>query len=81
MWRCRLRGSRGSSLDVGASERAPTSVGDRVTRRSTKQLEEAMQSWVDTWNDNPHPFTWHKTADQIPDTLVAYCHRISDSGH
>jgi transposase len=53
----------------------------RGTHRSTKQLEEAIQSWIDTWNENPRPFTWHKTADEILDTLAAYCQRISDSGH
>ena len=26
-------------------------------------------------------FTWHKTADEILDTLAAYCQRISDSEH
>jgi len=32
-------------------------------------------------NDQPRPFVWHKTADDILDTLAAYCDRISDSGH
>ena len=33
------------------------------------------------WNDEPRPFVWHKTADEILDNLAAYCSRISDSGH
>ena len=33
------------------------------------------------WNDDPKPFVWHKTADEILDTLANYCDRISDSGH
>jgi len=53
----------------------------RGTHRSTKELETAIRSWIDTWNDNPRPFQWHKTADEILDNLAAYCHRISDSGH
>ena len=30
---------------------------------------------------NRQPFVWHKTADEILDTLATYCARISDSGH
>lgn len=29
----------------------------------------------------PRPFVWHKTSDQILDSLANYCRRISDSGH
>ena len=29
----------------------------------------------------PEPFVWHKTADEILDTLAGYCARISESGH
>ena len=53
----------------------------RGTHRSTKELESAITAWVDNWNDEPKPFVWHKTADEILDTLAAYCQRISDSGH
>ncbi len=53
----------------------------RGTHRSTKELEAAIRSWVDTWNDDPRPFVWHKTADEILENLAAYCERISDSGH
>ena len=53
----------------------------RGTHRSTKELESAITAWVDNWNDEPKPFVWHKTADEILDTLASYCQRISDSGH
>ena len=53
----------------------------RGTHRSTKELEAAIRDWVDTWNDEPRPFMWHKTADEILDSLSTYCERISDSGH
>jgi transposase len=53
----------------------------RGTHRSTKELESAITAWVDNWNDEPKPFVWHKTADEILDTLATYCQRISDSGH
>jgi hypothetical protein len=29
----------------------------------------------------PSRTLWHKTADQILDSLAAYCQRINDSGH
>jgi transposase len=53
----------------------------RGTHRSVAELEHAIQSWTDTWNDNPRPFVWTKTADEILDTIAAYCQRINDSGH
>lgn len=53
----------------------------RGTHRTVTELRESIQHWVDTWNDNPRPYTWHKTADQILDTLTTYIQRISDSGH
>jgi transposase len=53
----------------------------RGTHRSTRHLETAIRSWIDTWNENPRPFAWHKTADEILQNLAAYCERISDSGH
>jgi transposase len=53
----------------------------RGTHRSTKELESAITDWIDHWNDEPKPFVWHKSADEILDTLANYCARISDSGH
>jgi transposase len=53
----------------------------RGSHRSVAELEHAIQNWTDTWNDNPRPFVWTKTADQILDTIAHYCHRINDSGH
>jgi hypothetical protein len=40
------------------------------------ELEQAIQAWIDTWNADPRPFAWTKTADQILDTIAtiaAYC--------
>jgi len=53
----------------------------RGTHRSTKELQNAISRWVDHWNEDPKPFIWHKSADEILDTLASYCQRISDSGH
>ena len=38
----------------------------------------SIRTWIELWNEDPKPFVWHKTADQI---LALYCQRINDSGH
>ncbi len=53
----------------------------RGTHHSTRQLVASIRTWIELWNDDPRPFVWHKTADEILDNLAAYCQRISDSGH
>jgi transposase len=53
----------------------------RGTHRSVPQLQQSIQTWIDTWNQNPRPFVWTKTADEILDAIAAYCQRINDSGH
>jgi hypothetical protein len=53
----------------------------RGTHRSTRELEASINCWIETWNDEPNPFVWHKSADEILDTLARYCARISDSRH
>jgi hypothetical protein len=53
----------------------------RGTHRSVADLTADINAWLDTWNDNPHPFVWTKTADQILDTIRSYLQRINDSGH
>jgi hypothetical protein len=34
-------------------------------------------NWIDAWNADPNPFVWVKTADEILDSLAAYCARIN----
>ena len=41
----------------------------------------SIQAWIDTWNQQPRPFLWTKTADEILDTIAHYCQRINNSGH
>jgi transposase len=53
----------------------------RGTHRSVAELTASIQSWIDTWNQDPRPFVWTKTADEILDTMATYCQRINDSGH
>ena len=53
----------------------------RATHRSVHQLNKDIRAWIDTWNDEPKPFIWTKTADQILDSITRYCGRINDSRH
>jgi hypothetical protein len=49
--------------------------------RSVTELEADVRTWVNERNKPPKSFVWTKTADQILDTLTAYCRRINDSQH
>jgi transposase len=53
----------------------------RGTHHSTRELVASIRTWIQHWNNEPQPFVWHKTADEILDNLANYCQRISDSGH
>ena len=53
----------------------------RGTHRSVKELTDSINQWTQEWNQNPKPFTWHKTADQILNTLANYLQRIPETGH
>src|SRR5680860_848795 len=53
----------------------------RGTHRSVPELNADIRSWLEHWNEDPRPFIWTKTAEQILDTLGNYCQRITDSGH
>ena len=51
----------------------------RSAHRSVTELEADLRQWTNQWNKNPRPFIWTKTADEILDTLAAYCQRISET--
>ena len=51
----------------------------RGSFRSTKELEEAIHRYLETYNQNPRPFIWSKTADQIFESLTRCCERINNS--
>lgn len=53
----------------------------RGTFRSTRQLEMAIQRYLAIHNENPNPFIWTKTADEILASVARFCNRINDSGH
>ena len=53
----------------------------RGAHRSVRELNADIRDWIETWNHNPKPFVWTKTADQILDSISRYCTRINESRH
>jgi transposase len=53
----------------------------RGTHRSIQALEKDIRDWIKNWNDNPKPFAWNKTADEILERLASYLQRIPGAGH
>jgi transposase len=53
----------------------------RGTHRTVQDLNADIRQWIDTWNENPRPYVWTKTADQILDSITRYCNRINASQH
>jgi transposase len=58
-----------------------TKLLKRGTHRSVAALNADIRAWIETWNDEPRPYVWTKTADQILDSIRRYCDRINDSRH
>jgi transposase len=56
---------------------------DKLIRRSVhtsvQALEHDIKDWIATWNDNPRPFTWTKTADEILNSLADYLAKVGAS--
>jgi hypothetical protein len=44
-------------------------------------LEADIRAWIETWNQDPRPFVWTKTAEEILSSLARYCQRISGARH
>ncbi len=53
----------------------------RGAHKSVQALEADIRSWIKAWNDNPEPFVWKKSAEEILDSLARYLQRISGAGH
>jgi len=51
----------------------------RSTDDSVKALAADIVEWVEHWNEDPKPFVWHKTADEILDRLGRYCAAVTNT--
>jgi transposase len=53
----------------------------RGAHTSVRALNSDIRNWIKTWNENPRPYVWTKTSDQILESIARYCTRITESGH
>jgi transposase len=49
----------------------------RGVHKSVQALEADNRTWIDSWNENPKPFIWTKTAEEILESLARYLEKIS----
>jgi transposase len=49
----------------------------RGVHKSIQALEADIRDWIQTWNENPRPFAWTKTAEEILNSLAEYMAKIS----
>jgi transposase len=54
---------------------------DKLIRRgvhtSVPALEADIRRWIEIWNDDPKPFVWTKTADEILNPLADYLAKVT----
>ena len=48
----------------------------RGAHRSVRELEDAITRYIENRNDDPKPFIWSRSADQILDAVKRYCERL-----
>ena len=53
----------------------------RGVHQSSAELETAIYRYLDVTNEDPKPFVWTKTADQILASVARFCQRTLDTGH
>ncbi len=49
----------------------------RGTHTSIQALEKDIRDWVTSWNADPKPFVWKKSAEEILDSLARYLRRVT----
>ncbi len=53
----------------------------RGVHKSVVALESDVRDWITNWNQDPRPFVWTKTAEEILNSLQKYISRISGATH
>jgi transposase len=53
----------------------------RASHRSARELVAAIKRYLVIYNQNPRPFAWTKTADEILLSVARFCMRTSGTGH
>lgn len=47
----------------------------RSSHPSVRRLRADIRDWVTEWNTDPRPFRWHKTAEEIFESIASYLQR------
>jgi transposase len=53
----------------------------RGVHKSVQALEADIRNWIEHWNENPRPFVWTKTAEEILNSLAEYLSKISGGAY
>jgi len=53
----------------------------RGVHKSVAALENDVRAWIKSWNEDPKPFAWKKTAEEILNSLSEYIAKISGAAH
>jgi transposase len=53
----------------------------RSDHRSVQALEKDIRAWIAAWNEDPKPFIWTKSAEQILASIARLLERIKGGGH
>ena len=51
----------------------------RGVHTSVRQLEADIRAFIDRHNQNPRPFKWTKSADQILASVKRFCHKAQQT--
>ena len=51
----------------------------RSAHRNVTELAADIRAWATAWNENPKPFVWTKTAEQILELLAGYCAAVNQA--
>ena len=51
----------------------------RGAHRSVAELVASIRTWIATWNDDPKPYVWVKTADEILASIARFAQRTLDA--
>ncbi len=53
----------------------------RGDHRSVQALEADIRNWIKAWNEDPKPFIWTKTAEQILGSIGRLIERVNGAAH
>lgn len=53
----------------------------RSSHNTVKELVADINAWTAAWNEDPKPFVWTKSADQILERLAGYCAQINGNDY